>query len=223
MLQINNAVFPSPEQWKAAITGMRHPMLSYAASDSYFTHIENPDTLNTAAFQFFLGDSDLKLMRRLCKAGSDHRKFMRMLPVFADVTAPRYWWAEYDTYKVGTVANSTSTMHKLTHKRFALSDFSYEDCDEWTRENVCRPTVDALNMLRNKYLETHDKTLWRNMIQLLPASYNQRRTLFLNYEVLLAIRRARKDHKLSEWKTFCDWIDTVPYFLAVTLFAEDTE
>lgn len=223
MLQINNAVFPSPEQWKAAITGMRHPMLSYAASDSYFTHIENPDTLNTAAFQFFLGNADLKLMRKLCKAGTDHRKFLRMLPVFADVTAPRYWWAEYDTYKVGTVANSTSTMHKLTHKRFDLSDFSYEDCDEWTKKNVCQPTVDALNMLRNKYLETHDKALWRNMIQLLPASYNQRRTLFLNYEVLLAIRRARKDHKLSEWKTFCDWIDTVPYFLAVTLFAEDTE
>lgn len=223
MLQINNAVFPSPEQWKAAITGMRHPMLSYAASDSYFTHIENPDTLNIAAFQFFLGDADLKLMHKLCRAGTDHRKFMRMLPVYVDVTAPLYWWKEMDTYKVGTVANSTSTMHKLTHKRFELSDFSYEDCDDWTRENVCQPTVDALNMLRNKYLETHDKALWRNMIQLLPASYNQRRTLFLNYEVLLAIRRARKNHKLSEWKTFCDWIDTVPYFLAVTLFAEDTE
>lgn len=215
MLKIENTeVFG----WDAAIRGMRNPKNSWDKSDSYWTHIENPETLNTAAFQFFMGENDLKLARTLANAGSDHGKFLRMIHVQFDCTAPLYWWKEYDTYKVGTVADSCSTMHKLTYKEFEISDFSHEHL-EGRSLNTLEDIVDELNHWRDKYLvavKTEPETglsakdIWWQLIQLLPSSYNQRRTLDVNYAVLKAMYHARKNHKLDEWHTFCDWIETLP-------------
>ncbi len=202
--------------WDAAIRGMRNPMNSWDKSDSYWTHIENPDTLNEAPFQFFLGNNDLKLMQKLCKAGSDHRKFLRMINVTCDITAPLYWWKEYDTYKVGTVANSCSTMHKIHEKEFTLDDFSHEHLKDKCRNHL-RWTIALLNDARLGFLETKDKDWWWQMIQLLPSSYNQKRTVQLNYEVLLNMYRARKAHKLDEWVDFCKWIEELPYFRDICL------
>ena len=222
--------------WEAAIRGMRNPKNSWDKSDSVWcfgrdndppckncpcyededdgctTYCNNPDDLPA----FVVGDNDMALMKTLGAAGADHGKYLRMITVTADVTAPLYWWKEYDTYKVGTVANSCSTMHKLTAKEFAMSDFSFEDCDQWTKDVVCSCIINALNMNRNKYLETGDKEIWRQLVQLLPSSYNQKRTVQLNYAVLKNIYHARRNHKLTEWHTFCEWIESLPYSELIT-------
>lgn len=185
-----------------AIRGMRNAMNSWDKSDSYID--ERYNTVH-------IGENDKSLMQRLFNAGTDHRKYLRMITVYADITAPLYWWKEYDTYKVGTTANSCSTMHKLTAKEFTIEDFSFEDCDKWTKDVVCSCIINALNMNRLKYLETKDKKLWRQMIQLLPTSYNQKRTVMLNYEVLANIYKSRQGHKLKEWHEFIEWIEGLPY------------
>ena len=202
--------------WNAAIRGLRNPMNSWSKSDSYWTHIENPETLNTAPFQFFLGENDLKLMKSLSKAGNDHAKFLRMINVTCDITAPLYWWKEYDTYKVGTVANSCSTMHKIHKKEFTLDDFSHEHL-VGEAEKALNTMIEELNFARIAYIETGDKEYWWELIQLLPSSYNQKRTVQLNYQVLKSMYFARKDHKLDEWHTFCKWIETLPYFCEICL------
>ena len=219
--------------WEAAVRGMRNPLNSWDMSDSYFTHIEDSETMETAKFEFFAGENDLDLMTRLRNAGTDHRKFMRMLTVYVDLTAPLYWWKEFDTYKVGTVANSCSTMHKIHAKEFTLDDFScehlmilgktakFEDlpiyADEyWDALLILQMVIKSLNHYRKKFLETKDKKYWWQMIQLLPTSYNQKRTVMMNYEVLANIYKSRKNHKLDEWHTFCDWIETLPYSALIT-------
>ena len=217
MIKIENVVTPSAEQWEAIIRGTRNPMNSWSKSDSYKTYIENEQTGQRADFEFFVGDEDLKLMQNLVKAGTDHRKFMRMITVYVDVTAPLYWWKEADTYKVGTVRNSCSTMHKITEKEFTLDDFSIDDFpfeDDFIEINLsdCFKNVIAdCEMYRQKYLETGDKKYWRGLIQLLPSSYNQRATVMLNYEVLANMYHSRKNHRLDEWIEFCSWIETLPY------------
>lgn len=199
-----------------AIRGMRNPMKSWDKSDSYTTHIENPETLNTAPFQFFMGENDLKLARQLASAGGDHRKFLRQIFVSVDITAPLYWWKEYDTYKVGTVANSESTMHKIHAKPFTREDFS---CERMTPAALaCLDQVIAvLEERRQVFVETKDRAAWDDMIQLLPTSFNQMRTCTLNYENLVNIYHARRNHKLPEWNTLCDWILTLPYWEAICL------
>ena len=226
-IKIENIVLPSIEQWKAVIRGMRNPMNSWDKSDSAWDLIEDPSPCNPEDWVYIkIGPNDLDLMRRLAKAGSDHRKFLRMLPVMMDVTAPLYWWKEYDTYKVGTVANSCSTMHKIAEKPFTIDQFSHE----WLLDSsLCclENTIESLNFWREKYiLQSNSKTCdeacataeecWMQMIQLLPSSYNQKRTLFLNYEVLWSMYQARKGHKLQEWRTFCNSIvREVPYFAQI--------
>lgn len=202
--------------WNAAIRGMRNPMNSWDKSDSYWTHIENPETLNTAPFQFFLGDNDLKLMKSLSKGGDDHGKFLRMINVQVDITAPLYWWKEFDTYKVGTVANSCSTMHKIHAKEFDESDFSIEHLSLWALP-VFSNVIRCLNQYREKFLQTKEKGYWWNLIQLLPSSYNQRRTVQLNYQVLKNMYFARRHHKLDEWHDFCDWCESLPYFKEIVI------
>jgi hypothetical protein len=212
--------------WEAAIRGMRNPKNSWDRSDSYKTHIEDPETLETSDYQIFIGDNDKDLMLRLAKGGSVHAKYRRMILVTCDITAPLYWWKEFDTYKVGTVANSCSTMHKIHDKPFTVDDFSHEHLtDYWNDETqivdyeeysntprlVLEWIVDVLNHYREMFLKTGDKKYWWQMIQLLPSSYNQKRTVLLNYEVLAGIYPMRKDHKLDEWHTFCDWIHNLPH------------
>ena len=183
-----------------AIRGARNPMNSWGRMDS---HTEPDGT-------FVFGPNDLDLAMRLAKAGSDHRKYLRMIFVSVDVTAPLYWWKEYDTYKVATVANSTSTMHKIHSKPFSMDDFS---CDHMTdsTKRFMETIVSELETIRLRFKETKSKEDWYDMIQLLPSSYNQMRTCTFNYETLINIYRARKNHKLAEWHTFCDWIETLPY------------
>lgn len=184
-----------------AMRGARNPLNSWGRYDSYYDEGGN----------FVFGENDLSLAKRLCRAGTDHRKFVRMIFVTVDVTAPMYWWKEYDTYKVATVANSTSTMHKITSKPFELSDFSVDKMNE-DGIKAMEAVIDTLEDLRQKYLETKDKELWYTIIQLLPSSYNQMRTCTLNYETLCNIYYARRNHKLDEWHTYCDWIEELPYF-----------
>ena len=201
--------------WEGAIRGMRNPHNSWDKSDSYWTYIENPETLNKAPFEFFIGDNDLTLMRSLAKSGSDHRKFMRMIIVSVDITAPLYWWKEFDTYKVGTTANSCSTMHKVHAKEFTVDDFSFErtiPICSWFITSV----LNVLNTSRERFLETKDKVHWDTMIQFLPSSYNQKRTITMNYENLVNMYHARKNHKLDEWHAFCDWIKALPYSEIIT-------
>jgi len=183
-----------------ALRGARNPMNSWEKSDSFYDQNGN----------FILGENDLNLASRLCKAGSDHRKFMRQIFVSADITAPLYWWKEYDTYKVGTTANSTSTMHKIHSKPFELKDFS---SDRMTGESVemLRQLLLYLESLRNEYNRTKDKALWYSMIQLLPSGYNQLRTCTLTYEGIRNMYFARRNHKLDEWRSFCSWVETLPY------------
>lgn len=197
--------------WDAAVRGMRNPMNSWDKSDSYWTHIEDAETLETAPFQFFMGENDLKLAKSLSKAGSDHGKFLRMINVTVDITAPLYWWKEFDTYKVGTVANSCSTMHKIHAKEFDLSDFSWEHLGK-EELDILDTIIYSLNWNREKFIETKDKRYWWNMIQLLPSSYEQKRTVQLNYQVLKSMYFARRHHKLDEWRKFCDWCESLPYF-----------
>ena len=198
-----------------AIRGMRIPMNSWDKSDSYKTHIEDSETLETADFEFFVGDNDLSLMTNLRNAGTDHRKFMRMIPVYLDITAPLYWWKEFDTYKVGTVANSCSTMHKIHAKEFTIDDFSCEHLGPDSL-SVIQFVINRLNVARDIFIETTEKNHWWQMIQLLPSSYNQKRTIMLNYEVLVNIYRSRRNHKLDEWHVLCDWIEDLPYSELIT-------
>lgn len=183
-----------------AIRGARNPLNSWAKSDSFYDDNGN----------YVLGENDLNLAQKLCKAGSDHRKFIRQIFVSVDITAPIYWWKEYDTYKVGTVANSTSTMHKIHSKPFLKDDFSTDFMTDETKKQFAT-VIDYLETLRQSYIETKDKTTWYNIIQFLPSSYNQLRTCSLNYETLINIYYARKEHKLEEWHTLCRWIETLPY------------
>lgn len=184
-----------------AIRGARNPMNSWARSDSYYD--ENG--------QYILGENDLSLAKRLRNAGtSDHRKYLRQVMLSVDITAPMYWWKEYDTYKVATVANSTSTMHKIHSKPFEIEDFSHDHLTE-NGLKVLKGLVDEMEKIRLEYVETKDKALWYDLIQLLPSSYNQMRTCTLNYEILINIYKSRKHHKLEEWRSFCEWIETLPY------------
>ena len=235
--------------WEHAIRGMRNPMNSWEKSDSFLCREIEDDTCpedcsfigkcpvyGTEDF-FVLGGNDYALMKNLRNAGTDHRKFMRMITVYLDITAPLYWWKEFDTYKVGTVANSCSTMHKIHAKEFTLDDFSCEhlleqkdvnlpddSCCNWNWEgcgiiapiDILEETVSMLNTARKMFLETNDKKYWWQMIQLLPTSYNQKRTVMLNYEVLANIYKSRRNHKLDEWHTLCDWIEELPYSELIT-------
>ena len=209
MIKIEN---PRTYGWMSAVHGMRNPMNSWDKSDSYETHGEYGD-------QFFLGENDLALAKKLTQAGPDHRKFLRQIMVSMDITAPLYWWKEFDTYKVGTVANSCSTMHKIHEKDLTREDFSCDMMDEWGLANLDR-TIRCLNTDRRMYVDYDNivgskmpkKHYWYQMIQTLPSSYNQMRTVTMNYEVLLNMYRARKDHKLDEWQRFCDTISDLPYF-----------
>lgn len=203
--------------WEAAIRGMRNPMNSWDKSDTDWSYMF---TFN----QLLIGKNDLALMKKLAAAGSDHRKFMRMINVTCDITAPMYWWKEFDTYKVGTVRNSCSTMHKITDKEFELDDFSHEHLEPTTFDgtlhsgckSILKCVIDILNGMRIRYLTTKNKYYWWQIIQLLPSSYNQRATVQLNYEVLANMYHARKNHKLDEWRDFCKWIETLPYSELIT-------
>ena len=253
MLKIENTEVMG---WEAAIRGMRNPMNSWEKSDSFLCReVEDGTCPEDCSFGgkcpvygtedfFVLGDNDYDLMTRLRNAGTDHRKFMRMITVYLDITAPLYWWKEFDTYKMGTVANSCSTMHKIADKEFEESDFSTEHLFDAESKDVEFPiiygeehspiwslnmTIKMLNFYRKKYLETKNKPIkeeakraqlikayWLQMIQLLPSSYNQKRTIMLNYEVLANIYKSRRNHKLDEWHTFCDWIEELPYSELIT-------
>lgn len=192
--------------WEAAIRGMRNPKNSWGNSDTDYEKCYNTAYLISPT----IGNNDLDLMKRLVKAGTDHRKFMRMIVVYVDVTAPLYWWKEADTYKVGTVRNSCSTMHKIADKEFTLDDFSHEHLCNNSIKTI-EKVIETLNIERNNYLVSKDKWCWWQIIQLLPSSYNQKATLMLNYEVLANIYHSRKNHKLDEWVEFCKWIETLPY------------
>ena len=223
--------------WEHAIRGMRNPKNSWEKSDSHWDYVnQGPEYLTVAHFEdadFNIGPNDKKLMSTLRNAGTDHRKFMRMITVYLDITAPLYWWKEFDTYKVGTVANSCSTMHKIAAKEFTLEDFSCEHlCDDElellkeiiTRLNMNRiafiakddKRVDRYSVMSDECYAKYKKKLWWQMIQLLPSSYNQKRTVMLNYEVLANIYKSRRHHKLDEWHTLCDWIESLPYSELIT-------
>lgn len=217
--------------WEHAIRGMRNPMNSWEKSDSGYCQRDLLRDCTTCVHKstdypvcysgFDIGPNDYTLMKNLRNAGTDHRKFMRMITVYLDVTAPLYWWKEFDTYKVGTVANSCSTMHKIAAKEFTLEDFS---CEHLTVESITfglEPVIDILNKNRELYIQWENageekKNLWWQMIQLLPSSYNQKRTVMLNYEVLANIYKSRRNHKLDEWHTLCDWISELPYSELIT-------
>lgn len=230
--------------WEHAIRGMRNPMNSWEKSDSKTINMtlkkhELAPGVETLDYEpcvpyTSIGPNDHDLMMRLRNAGTDHRKFMRMITVYVDITAPLYWWKEFDTYKVGTVANSCSTMHKIHEKEFTLEDFSHEhlcECDgeyvdilfvdpysmpAMESTDILKTIIEGLNYFRLLYLETKDKKYWWQMIQLLPSSYNQKRTVMLNYEVLANIYKSRKTHKLDEWRDFCVWIENLPYSEIIT-------
>lgn len=227
MLKIENTEVVG---FEAAIRGMRNPMNSWEKSDSCTkgfvwcnVFCGKPIDGCDKESGLYLGPNDHDLMMRLRNAGTDHRKFMRMIIVYLDITAPLYWWKEFDTYKVSTVANSCSTMHKIADKEFTFDDFSHEKlinsaCMEIREQNIrispiqaLATTIECLNSYRDLYLQTKDKKYWWQMIQLLPTSYNQKRTIMLNYEVLANIYKSRRNHKLDEWHTFCDWIERLPY------------
>lgn len=193
--------------WEHAIRGMRNPMNSWEKSDSGWKYESWHDM---SGGNYVIGPDDHDLMTRLRNAGTDHRKFMRMIVVYATITAPLYWWKEFDTYKVGTVANSCSTMHKIAAKEFTLEDFSTEHLDNVSLDTF-EYIIAQLEYDRRLYLKTKDKKYWWQMIQLLPSSYNQRRTVMLNYEVLTNIYKSRKNHKLDEWVDFCKWIESLPH------------
>lgn len=229
MIDISHVVLPSPEQMEFMIEGMRNPMNSWDKSDSKFNytdlHFEKRSCTD-------IGPNDLTLMNKLDKGGPVHRKYMRMMPVMVRITAPLYWWKEFDTYKVGTVANSCSTMHKIQAKEFTIDDFSCEHLFWYTGDElknvpdlkqyqvpkeVLYSIIECLNYYRELFLETEDKKYWWQMIQLLPSSYNQTRNVMLNYETLAAMYRWRKDHKLDEWREFCSWIESLPYSDLITM------
>ena len=214
--------------WEHAIRGMRNPKNSWEKSDSGFCDTIGDKYGNIIKPENYrVGPNDYDLMTRLRNSGTDHRKFMRMITVYVDITAPLYWWKEFDTYKVGTVANSCSTMHKIHDKEFYEEDFSFERLESGYEEYkgddamhtaYCsmQNTISALNRLRYMYNITKNKKYWDAMIQLLPSSYNQKRTVMLNYEVLANIYKSRRNHKLEEWHVFCDWIESLPYSELIT-------
>lgn len=245
MIKLEHVVLASPEQMEFIIEGMRNPMNSWEKSDSD-SEIKYESWHDMSGGKYEIGPNDHSLMQRLSNAGTDHRKFMRMMPVYVRITAPLYWWKEFDTYKVGTVANSCSTMHKIQAKEFRLEDFSCEHLiSDWIGDNndaiwykdqpkngliecpiIFSPldaliiTIGVLNTNREAYLKTKDKKFWWQMIQLLPSSYNQTRNVMINYEVLANIYKSRKDHKLDEWRNFCEWIEELPYSELITGGAE---
>ena len=199
--------------WRAAIRGMRNPKNSWDKSDSHFGF----DGYRECNWECpLIGPNDMNLMMTLRNAGTDHRKYMRMIAVYCDITAPLYWWKEFDTYKVGTVANSCSTMHKIHAKMFESSDFSTERLCTSEGYSALAMTIDTLNLDREKFLRTKQKNYWEEMIQTLPTSYNQKRTIMLNYEVLANMYKSRKNHKLDEWREFCKWIELLPYSNLIT-------
>lgn len=241
-IKLENVVLASPEQMEFIIQGMRNPMNSWEKSDSYCgcgssIHREKCEECHICQYEgcigeqeYFVGGNDHELMQRLSNAGTEHRKYMRMMPVYVRITAPLYWWKEFDTYKVGTVANSCSTMHKIAEKEFTLEDFSCEHLkfndnspiysDERKvrldgNGHICL-TINLLNYWRKQYLTSKSKDDWWQLIQLLPSSYNQTRNVMLNYEVLANIYRQRKNHKLDEWREFCKWIESLPYKELIT-------
>ena len=241
MIKIENVGLASPEQMEFIIQGMRNPMNSWGKSDTCFSdescvncYDNQRDLCDKDSFfrkDEKLGSNDHSLMQRLSNAGTEHRKYMRMMPVYVRITAPLYWWKEFDTYKVGTVANSCSTMHKIQEKRFAVEDFSCEHlknaCDVsvpytskityiFEYKKILEDIIEILNNARDLYLETKDKIFWWQMIQLLPSSYNQTRNVMLNYEVLANIYRQRKGPKLDEWREVCKWIESLPYSELIT-------
>lgn len=241
MIKLEHVVLASPEQMEFIIEGMRNPMNSWEKSDSYagcrITEDDNvtgnhpvgePQKCETCAWceplcygeperrSHILGSNDHSLMQRLANAGTDHRKFMRMMPVYVRITAPLYWWKQFDCYCVGVVKNSCSTMHKIQEKEFTLEDFSVEHLVDTVSMEFLEDTINRLNWCRENYLEDPRKDLWWQMIQLLPSSYNQTRNVMMNYEVLANIYKSRKDHKLDEWKEFCKWIEELPYSELIT-------
>lgn len=235
MIKIENVVTPSPEQWEAIIMGTRNPMNSWDRSDSgigcsvdfvdrFCTECDRP-TPCVMKQKVILGPNDHDLMMRLAKGGPVHAKYRRMITVYATITAPLYWWKEMDTYQIGVVKNSCSTMHKIAAREFTLEDFSCEhlidDCA--TSLDILKYTIEGLNYWRRRYLATKDKDDWWQMIQLLPSSYNQKRTVMLNYEVLAGIYPMRMNHKLDEWREFCGWIETLPYSEIITDKSESEE
>ena len=219
MIKLEHVVLASPEQMEFIIEGMRNPHNSWEKSDSKV----EPETIGDFGEEygslFELGPNDHSLMQRLANSGTDHRKFMRMMPVYVRITAPLYWWKEFDTYKVGTVANSCSTMHKIHTKEFKLEDFSTDHLNI-AGINCLKTTITALNNCRSAYVEDGEfkgnKEVWWQMIQLLPSSYNQTRNVMMNYEVLSNIYKSRKDHKLDCWRDFCKWIEELPYAELIT-------
>lgn len=251
MIKLENVVLASPEQMEFIIEGMRNPINSWDRSDSYID-APNKNCNGQSGDSFHvLGENDHDLMQRLADAGSVHRKYMRMMPVYARITAPLYWWKEFDTYKVGTVSNSCSTMHKIHEKEFTLEDFScdqlstgFEEGDDFINSfivmsdgdsahdyelyprGVLEIVIEGLNKNRKMFLDTRNKKYWWQMIQLLPSSYNQTRNVMMNYEVLANIYRWRKDHKLDEWREFCKWIERLPYSELITglpIESDDTD
>ena len=237
MIKLEHVVLASPEQMEFIIEGMRNPMNSWEKSDSScvdqcsscsvrdMCHFYNLTCKDGKPFRCgdYVGPNDHNLMQSLANAGTDHRKFMRMMPVSVRITAPLYWWKEFDTYKVGTVANSCSTMHKIMDKEFTLEDFSVERMSDYLLVGV-EALVDTLNTLRDLYInydkyddpETPKQKIWDSVIQLLPSSYNQTRNVMMNYEVLANIYKSRKDHKLDEWREFCKWIEHLPFHELIT-------
>lgn len=232
MIKLANIVLASPEQMEFIIEGMRNPMNSWDKKDSGYGCEDklcwkackfSPEWCGNGQ-KYVLGESDHSLMQRLSNAGTEHRKYMRMMPAYVRITAPLYWWKEFDTYKIGTVANSCSTMHKIQEKEFTLEDFSCEHLLDFEEKGKLRfsplgtlqNTIDELNDCRDLYLKTKDKAYWWQLIQLLPSSYNQTRNVMLNYEVLANIYRQRKNHKLDEWREFCKWIESLPYKELIT-------
>lgn len=217
MLKIEKFVTMSPEQWEFVIDGMRNPKNSWDRMDSGVCEYIADD--HALVSQFELGENDHKLMMQLAEGGPVHAKYRRMMPVWVKITAPLYWWKEFDTYKVGTVTNSCSTMHKIHSKEFELDDFSHERLmiDELSALNT---VIEALNLNRIDFLKTKDKKYWWQMIQLLPSSYNQMRSIMLNYEVLTNIEEWRRNHKLDEWHTFCNWLEELPHSEIITGYKE---
>ena len=222
MIKLEHTVLPSPDQVQFVIEGMRNPMNSWDKSDSHVCRQDGSFCMECEHKNYYcLGENDQSLMQKLSYAGTDHRKFMRMMPVFVRITAPLYWWKEADTYKIGTVANSCSTMHKIQEKEFTLDDFSCEHLDIRTKA-LLEVTIKILNDYRKLYIEYNPddfeikgcpskKDIWWQMIQSLPSSYNQTRNVMLNYEVLANMYHSRKNHKLDEWREFCKWIENLPY------------
>ena len=208
MLKIENVVLPSAEQMKAVIRGTRNPMNSWEKSDSEFGSEDCENFVH-------VGENDFELMKKLNKAGSAHSKYKRMMWVYCDIVAPMYWWKEWDTY-LHTVRNSCSTMHKIHSKEFTLDDFSCEHLINGSSKIILKGVIDLINQYRNQFLDTNNKEYWWQMIQLLPSSYNQRSTVMMNYETLTAMYRWRRTHKLDEWQTCCDWIETLPYAELIT-------